>query len=60
MRIGSGDFGNSDNSSLTGQSNNSRSDEAQIRAIMAIWLDYIRLTDSLPTTPKTTSPEKIS
>ena len=45
MRIGSGDFGNSDNSSLTGQSNNSRSDEAQIRAIISIWLDYIRLED---------------
>ncbi len=45
MRIGSGNFRNSENSSLTGQRNNSRSDEAKIRAIMAIWLDYIRLED---------------
>ncbi len=45
MRIGSGNFRNSENSSLTGQSNNSLSDEAKIRAILAIWLDYIRLED---------------
>ena len=45
MRIGSGNFRNSENSSLTGQSTNSRSDEAKIRAILAIWLDYIRLED---------------
>ena len=45
MRIGSDNFRNSENSSLTGKSNNSRSAEAKIRAIMAIWLDYIRLED---------------
>lgn len=45
MRIGSGNLRNSENSSLTGQSNNSLSDEAKTRAIMAIWLDYIRLED---------------
>ncbi len=45
MRIGEGDFLNSENSSLTSQSNNSLSDEAKIRAILAIWLDYIRLED---------------
>jgi hypothetical protein len=45
MRIGSGNLRNLENSSLTGQSNNSRSAEAKIRAIMAIWLDYIRLED---------------
>ena len=46
MRIESDNFRNSENSSLTGQSsNNSRSAEAKIRAIMAIWLDYIRLED---------------
>ena len=45
MRIGSGNFKNSENSSLTGQSNNYRSVEAKIRAIMAIWLDYIWLED---------------
>lgn len=45
MRIGEGDFLNSDNSSLTGQRNNSRFDEARIRAIISVWLDYIRLED---------------
>ncbi|MGK7952051.1 MAG: AAA domain-containing protein [Xenococcaceae cyanobacterium] len=45
MRIGSGNFRNSKNSSFTGQSTNSLSDEAKIRAILAIWLDYIRLED---------------
>ena len=45
MRIGSGNLRNYENLSLTGQSNNSLSDEAKIRAIIAIWLDYIRLED---------------
>ncbi len=45
MRIGSGNFSNSENSSLTGQSTNYLPDEAKIRAILAIWLDYIRLED---------------
>ena len=45
MRIGSGDLRNSDNLSIIGQSNNSLSNEARIRAIIAVWLDYIRLED---------------
>jgi predicted nucleic acid-binding Zn-ribbon protein len=45
MRIGSDNLGKSENSSLTSQSSNSLASEAKIRAIMAIWLDYIRLED---------------
>lgn len=45
MRIRSDKLGNSENSSLTSQSSNSLASEAKIRAIMAIWLDYIRLED---------------
>lgn len=36
---------NSDNLSIIGQTNNLRADEARIRAIIAVWLDYIRLED---------------
>lgn len=45
MRIGSDNLGNSENLSLTSKSSNSLASEAKIRAIMAIWLDYIRLED---------------
>ena len=45
MRIGSGNFSNYENLSLTGQSTNSLLDEAKIRAILGVWLDYIRLED---------------
>ena len=36
---------NSDNLSIIGQTKNLRVDEARIRAIIAVWLDYIRLED---------------